>query len=228
MKKLTATILALAIVLSMTACGSRKVDENTEAVDNQQVEETLQTPEPEATDEPNKKETAKPSATVKPTEKPSEQPTAKPTEKPTEQPVATPKPQEQPKTVGQKLLADFNAKAASTSSTQALAESIVSNPVIMFSAATMPVEPGLLSGFGNTEIKGFKEGTMFGPVIGSVPFVGYVFLLEDGTDAKDFISTLKSAADLRWNICVEADEMVAGHVGNKVFFVMSPKEFTEE
>ena len=91
-----------------------------------------------------------------------------------------------------------------------------------------PVEEGFLAGFGNTEIKGFKEGAMFAPVIGSVPFVGYVFFLEDNADASAFISTLKANADLRWNICVEAEEMVAGNVGNKVFFVMCNKDLNAE
>ena len=92
----------------------------------------------------------------------------------------------------------------------------------------MEVEPGLLQGFDNAEIKGFKEGAVFMPMIGTIPFIGYVFTLEDGTDASSFISKLKSNANLRWNICTTADEMVAGSVGNKVFFVMCPTEFAEE
>ena len=59
-------------------------------------------------------------------------------------------------------------------------------------------------------------------MIGSIPFVGYVFELEDASSVDSFISTLKDNADLRWNICVAADEMVTGSVGNKVFFVMCP------
>ena len=54
-------------------------------------------------------------------------------------------------------------------------------------------------------------------MIGSIPFVGYVFVLEDGTDKTEFISNLKENANLRWNICVEAEEMVTGVAGNKVF-----------
>ena len=45
-----------------------------------------------------------------------------------------------------------------------------------------PVEPGLLMGFGNDEITGFAEGVMFAPVIGTIPFVGYLFRLDAGTD----------------------------------------------
>ena len=62
----------------------------------------------------------------------------------------------------------------------------MSNSIIQFMGGTMPVEPGLLTGFGNTEITGFKEGVMFAPMIGTIPFVGYVFVLEDGVAASDF------------------------------------------
>jgi len=91
----------------------------------------------------------------------------------------------------------------------------------------MSVEEGYLTGFGNAEIKGFKEGAMFAPMIGTIPFVGYVFTLENADKASDFIAQLKKNANLRWNICTEADEMITGNVGNKVFFVMSPVSFEQ-
>ena len=119
------------------------------------------------------------------------------------------------------MLADFKTKA-SGSDVVAIAESLLQNPAIKFGGGAMPVEPGLLSGFDNTEITGFKSGAVFMPMIGSIPFVGYVFELENEADAPAFISKLKSSANLRWNVCVEADEMVAGSVGTKVFFVMCP------
>ncbi len=125
--------------------------------------------------------------------------------------------------LGQTLRADFEAKAADgTMSCQILADELLKNPAILFSPVTMPVEPGLLTGFGNAEITGFKEATMFAPMIGSIAFVGYIFELEDGTDGEAFMQTLKDNADPRWNICVEAEEMVVSQTGNKVFFVMSP------
>ncbi len=125
--------------------------------------------------------------------------------------------------LGQTLRADFEAKAADgTMSCQILADELLKNPAILFSPVTMPVEPGLLTGFGNAEITGFKEATMFAPMIGSIAFVGYIFELEEGTDGEAFMQTLKDNADPRWNICVEAEEMVVSQTGNKVFFVMSP------
>ena len=175
-----------------------------------------------------KPETSKPST---PVEKPAEKPQA-PVQKPEELPETKPeeKPQDTTKaTVANTLLADFKSKVSANPNIDVvtLAGELVKNPVIKFKGYGMEVEPGYLSGFDNTEIKGFKKGAMFAPMIGTIPFVGYVFELEDAKDTASFISTLKSSANLRWNICTSADEMVAGSSGNKVFFVMSPLSFND-
>jgi len=60
-------------------------------------------------------------------------------------------------------------------------------------------------------------------MIGTIPFVGYVFTVEGDVDA--FAAELESLCDLRWNICTEAEEAVVGISGDKVFFVMSVKNF---
>lgn len=131
-------------------------------------------------------------------------------------------------TVGQILLQDFFTRAEDGSvDSLTLANDILTNSIIQFSGATMPVEQGLLTGFGNAEITGFKEGVMFAPMIGSIAFVGYIFELEDGTDADAFMKTLSDNADPRWNICTEAEETVVEKSGNKVFFLMCPKQFEE-
>ncbi|MBQ4527252.1 MAG: hypothetical protein II998_04180 [Clostridia bacterium] len=139
------------------------------------------------------------------------------------------KPDTETSTVGSALLSSFKSiiKSNSSANTEEIASKLLESPVIKFSGSVMPVEEGYLSGFDNTEIKGFKEGTMFAPMIGSIAFVGYVFTTEDTQSAKTLVSTLKSAANLRWNICVEAEEMICENVGNKVFFVMCPKTFEE-
>ncbi len=127
-------------------------------------------------------------------------------------------------TVGETLYADFKTKADGTA--QEIADGLLQNPVIQFMPATMPVEEGFLNGFDN-EIKGFKEGVMFGPAIGTIPFVGYIFTLEDGADIESFKTTLKDNANLRWNICVTADEMFVESEGNTVFFLMCPTTFEQ-
>ncbi len=129
-------------------------------------------------------------------------------------------------TPAQIVIADFTDKVNSGEyeNLEDLAAALVEGEHIPFAGASMPVEPGFLNGF-TEEIDGFKEGVMFGPSIGSIPFIGYVFELEDSVKADDFIANLKEKADLRWNICTQADEMQAGSAGSKVCFVMSPAEF---
>lgn len=232
MKKLISVLLILALAFSVAACGKKA---NNEETLNDPIVETDKSEDKGDVikeDEPTKSEEVSPIET--PSKKPSgenSKPSSKPEnvqkpetgkeETPKEDPKPEVKPESTPSTLGYSLLADFKAKASSMG-VEALADALIKNPAITFSGASMPVSEGLLSGFGNTEIKGFKEGAMFAPMIGSIPFVGYVFELDSEDAVPSFINTLKSSANLRWNICVEADEMVAGSMGKKVFFVMAP------
>lgn len=127
-------------------------------------------------------------------------------------------------TLGKTLLAAFKeiVKANPDMNAEGIANELITNPAILFSPAVMPVEEGLLSGFGEYEVKGFEEGAMFAPMIGSIAFVGYVFTLAEDADVDAFITGLEENCDPRWNICVEAEETVTGSEGNKVFFVMCP------
>ena len=146
-----------------------------------------------------------------------------------ETPVPSEDPAESPaaESMGQALLKDFadRVNADPEIGAEALAKALMENPVIQFSGDALPVEPGLLTGFGNTEITGFAQGAMFAPMIGTIPFVGYIFVLEDDADIDGFTGLLKDNADLRWNICTEAEELVVHSVNNTVFFLMCPKSF---
>lgn len=130
-------------------------------------------------------------------------------------------------TVGKILLMDFERYIQENPdvSAQEMADHILANSIIQFSGTTMAVEEGLLAGFNNAEITGFDEGVMFAPMIGSIPFVGYIFTLPDGADTEAFLQLLTDNADPRWNICTEADETVTGKAENMIFFVMSPAQF---
>ncbi|MDD6308494.1 MAG: hypothetical protein PUB07_03950, partial [Clostridia bacterium] len=203
------------------ASDNTSVDENAKPAENQPAKKPAES-------KPSTKPAEKPAESkpvAAPIEKPTEKPVEAPIEKPTEKPVEAPieKPVEEPKTLGNKLLAAFHANATSKSG-EALGTAILSIPEIQFMQAVGPIEEGYLAGFGNTEIKGFQSGVVFGPMISTIPFIGYVFELENTADIPAFISLLKTNADLRWNICTAADEMVTGSNGNKVFFVMCPTE----
>lgn len=232
MKKVILMMITAAMLCgTMTACVSTKVEES---VPDKPAATTEATTEAATTEEATEEETTTEAETEADTEAETDAETENASEDATdesdaqgsenpENSDATNAPAASGDTLGNTLRADFEAKAADGMlSTQILADQLMENPIIAFSPATMPVEAGMLMGFGEAEITGFKEGTMFSPMIGSIPFIGYIFELEEGTDGEAFMQTLKDNADPRWNICVEAEEMVVNQVGNKVFFVMCP------
>ncbi len=236
MKKLLFLLLSVSMLIAFTACNSSAPVED-EKIDEPIVEEqqdidapqddVVEEPQPEVEEDKEKDEVS--STPAKPEEKPAEKPISpapevkpevEPEVKPEEKPAETP----QSKTPANVILSDFKAKVSGASDLEALAEDLLKNPMIQFMPASMAVEPGFLNGF-KSEINGFSKGVMFGPAIGTIPFIGYLFEVEGDVNA--FIATLKENADLRWNICTSADEMVVGSVGNKVCFVMAPSAFEE-
>lgn len=173
-----------------------------------------QTDQPAQTDKPNK--TDKPAQTDKPDK--------------TDKPEKPSKPDETDKNDAAADNGDFAAslyhifetEIEKTDDIEQVAAKIVETgnfgEVMM---GTMPVEEGYLAGF-EVEIKGFQKGVTFGPMIGTIPFVGYIFK----TDTPDeLVATLKKEHKLNWNICTSADKMFVQKKGNYVFFVMSPDSF---
>ena len=124
--------------------------------------------------------------------------------------------------MGKAMISQFKELMAKDAnmSTEEMANAFCENPVFEMGLDAYAVEPGLLNGFGNEEIKGFKEGANFSPIVGAIPFVGYVFRVDDQANVSDFIKELKENANLRWNICTEADQMLISAVDNTVLFVM--------
>ncbi|MBP3917966.1 MAG: hypothetical protein J6I50_02200 [Clostridia bacterium] len=106
-----------------------------------------------------------------------------------------------------------------------IATALSQNEIIPFGPVVQPMQEGYLPGF-DADITGFTECAAFMPMIGSIPFVGYVFTVDEA-NVDTFKETLTAHHDLRWNICTEADEMVCDSVGNKVFFVMATNSFDE-
>ena len=92
----------------------------------------------------------------------------------------------------------------------------------MGEASVVEKDAEFLAGFDNYRVTGYREAAMYGPVIGSIAFVGYVFELENGTDPAAFVKNLTENCNPRWNVCVEAGQTACGAIGNRVFFVMYP------
>lgn len=124
------------------------------------------------------------------------------------------------------LVDEFQTSASGGTDTATLADQLSKNACFgEIAMGTMDVEEGSLNGF-DAEITGFSKGTMFSPMIGSMPFVGYVFETDDVDALKE---TLKAHAQLNWNVCTTADDMAieSDSDGKLVLFVMAPKSFDE-
>ena len=121
----------------------------------------------------------------------------------------------------------FKAAAAEKdATTNTIATALSTNSAVAFMPMVQDMEAGYLAGF-NADITGFKACTAFVPMIGTIPFVSYVFELEADADKDAFTKTLEENANLRWNICTAAEEMVIETVDNFVFFIMAPLTFEQ-
>ncbi len=215
-------------------------DVNGKPAEDEASDAEVETEDAEKEEEKTPEEEKKPVSSTKPSKNPesdkpaSTQKPAQPAEKPAQKPAQpapspSPAPENNTKpsgtTVGETLAAVWRANSGK--SAEEIANAVLSHSSIQFMGGVVPVEEGLLTGFDNTEIRGFSSGYMFAPAIGTIPFVGYVFELSDASGADAFISTLKGAANPRWNICTEAEQTIVEKSGNKVFFLMCPKTFEE-
>ena len=137
------------------------------------------------------------------------------------------KPQVEENTLGATQWASFQQAITVNQDATAkeLADALVQSTSELFAgmAETIEKEAEYFAGFDNYRITGYKTAAVYMPMIGSIPFVGYVFELEDGADAATFLKNLTDNCNPKWNICVEAEQTVAGAIGNKAFFLMCPK-----
>ena len=136
------------------------------------------------------------------------------------------KPQVEENSTGAKLWAEFQQEITKNpdATPKEIADVLVGVMASQFKGEATAIEKGTeyLAGFDNYQVTGYREGAMYGPTIGSIAFVGYVFELEDGTDSATFVKNLTENCNPRWNICVSAEQTACGAIGNRVFFVMCP------
>ena len=242
MKKLLALLMATLMLFSLVACRDSNETDVTapgeeEIIVDDSLENDVEAPEEdfeaetedEAVDTPAEKPDSTPA--VKPENKPAEKPENTPAAKPEQTPEVKPevKPEEKPEetpeakpeagntTTGATMLSIFRANKDKTP--EAIANACLADKSIQFMSMTTPMEEGFFMEF-DGDVKGFDSCVKFGPAMGSIAFSGFVF--EVSGDANAFANELKSRANPRWNICVEADETVCEVYGNKVFFLMCP------
>lgn len=205
-RKALVLMLATSLVLSLTACGGKKTEVESpvkEEVTTETVEETTEAVE--STEIESTESSEESTEAVESTEETEVKDT------PTD-------------TVASKLYELFETEIATTDDINEVANKLIEAEYFKeVSMTTMEVEPGFLNGF-EAEITGFNNGVMFAPMIGTIPFVGYIFET-DNTEL--LIDELETNASLNWNICTTADEMLVKAHDNYVFFVMSPYTFGE-
>lgn len=128
------------------------------------------------------------------------------------------------KTVANTLSETFEKEIKKQKDIEKIAQTLSESEVIVPAVQTFTISKGdYLSGF-KEEIRGFDKVVGIAPMIGTIPFIAYIFEVEN---PKEFAETLEENAQLNWNICTEADEMKTTIVDNYVFFVMSPTSFEE-
>lgn len=129
------------------------------------------------------------------------------------------KKQQENSTIAQILSDQFEILAKTENDSEKIAAALSTNPCLETGIVCEDITGSqFLSGF-RSEIKNYKKGYMIAPVIGSIPFVAYVF---ESDDTKALTDELYANFDMRWNICVEAEEMSCVKTARLVFFVMSP------
>lgn len=205
-RKTLVLMIATSLVLSLTACGGKKTEVEApvnEEVTTETVEETTEAVE--STEIESTESSEESTEVVESTEE------TEVNDTPTD-------------TVASKLYELFETEIATTDDINEVANKLIEAEYFKeVSMTTMEVEPGWLNGFEN-EIKTFNNGVIFAPMIGTIPFVGYIF---ETDDTELLIDELEANALLNWNICTTADEMLVKAHGNYVFFVMSPYSFGE-
>ena len=132
-------------------------------------------------------------------------------------------------TVAATFAAAFKAEAAKEdATTNTIATALSANEAVAFMPMVQDMEADAwLAGFDAETMTGYEACTAFMPMIGTIPFVSYVFELAADADVDAFVATLEENANLRWNICTAAEEMLVETEGNFVFFIMAPLSFEQ-
>ena len=160
---------------------------------------------------------------TEPTTKPTTAPT-EPTTAPTEgNPTTAPTEPAAPETLSEKVKVAFAelVKANAGKTGEEIAEMLIADELLadreMFT--TNHIDASWMIGFDETFApEAFKKATSMEQSNFGV-FLGYVFELNEGTDAAAFAAYLKEHADMNWNR-YPADQIIAHNEGNLVLLVM--------
>lgn len=131
------------------------------------------------------------------------------------------------KTIGQILCEEFERIYMEEPETNIMdaMEEIRTNEEIVFMTEITTVDNTNIYGFSKDCEISFVEALWLKPTMVTIPFVAYVFVLDDDADAEVFKNNLIKCVDLKWNDTIEADEFSITNNGNYVFCVISAYYF---
>ncbi len=134
------------------------------------------------------------------------------------------KPKEEDTRVASILTNQFKEEMKKSKDASEVAKKISENESIAVAVDVVELKKGdYVQGF-DKEIKGYQKAYAIMPAISSIPFIAYIFEVDN---AEDFAKYLNDNANLRWNVCTEADNKASAVVDKYVFFVMAPENFEE-
>lgn len=126
-------------------------------------------------------------------------------------------------TLGKSLVNDFETISKDEKDINKIADKLSKSSALEDMNMVVEDVEDYMPGF-SSEIKNYNKAVKVQPMVGSIPFIMYVFESDNPEELK---SELEANKDLRWNICTEADESFTSVNGNIVFFIMAPLEIGE-
>ena len=201
MKKIFALILAMAMVLALCACGSKKTD-TVVPTDEPQTSETVDgdtTQTPEASKDPQSDATQTPT-----TQKPSTQKPA-----PTKKPAATQKPS-----------GGAATPAKTVSELTSMMDKVIKGADEVMMPATSEVTKDSFKYIVGIDYVDGYTAVVYQPQVSSSAFQIVLFSAPSGADISSLASQIKANADPNKWVCVTADAVDAVVKGNVVLFYM--------
>ena len=215
MKKITLLALLLVLVSALAGCG--KNNEDTDVMQSTEVpvatEQVQDAEKVDATATPTEAATEKPVVTKKPT--------ANPTSNPTEKPVVTQSPTETVKPVETQTATQ---KPVDNRSLSEILNSIVGGLADLPMLMEMELDESNFEAYTFASYVKGAEAVVSEPMMGSFAHSVVLVRLPEGADIKKFANEVKSNADPRKWICVEAEKVQVSTKDNMVLLVMSSND----
>ncbi len=98
---------------------------------------------------------------------------------------------------------------------------------IEFKGSAKEIDEGYLDGIINYKVTDFKNGAMIKANKTKIPFIGYLFEVDQSTDTQLFIENLKTNADKQYKTLLDDEDIYIEKENNIIFFLICPDNIEE-